>query len=148
PRRQGVQARPRGGGAGGDRLGRTQREPPRQPALRRLGGAARLARGEGRAQHPAARGAAARAAETPAWGGGEMNGEEMDVRVGAGEVTLEGTLGIPEQPRGIVLFAHGSGSSRFSPRNRYVARILRDHGLATLLIDLLTPQEEEIDLVT
>ena len=77
-----------------------------------------------------------------------MNGEEMDVRVGAGDVTLEGTLGIPEQPRGVVLFAHGSGSSRFSPRNRYVARILRDHGLGTLLIDLLTPQEEEIDLVT
>lgn len=77
-----------------------------------------------------------------------MDGLERDVEVVAGPVTLEGTLGIPERPLGVVLFAHGSGSSRFSPRNRFVARSLRDAGLATLLIDLLTEAEEEIDLVT
>jgi dienelactone hydrolase len=49
---------------------------------------------------------------------------------------------------GVVLFAHGSGSGRHSPRNRYVARVLREAGLATLLIDLLTPEEEEVDLRT
>lgn len=65
----------------------------------------------------------------------------MSVRVGA----LEGDLVIPEGAAGIVLFAHGSGSSRFSSRNRYVAQALRDGGLATLLIDLLTPQEEAVD---
>ncbi|WP_373044812.1 dienelactone hydrolase family protein [Vulgatibacter sp.] len=77
-----------------------------------------------------------------------MNGEEREVQVDAGPVTLEGSLGLPDRPKGVVLFAHGSGSSRFSPRNRYVARVLRDAGLATLLIDLLTAHEEEIDLVT
>src|SRR5215469_737475 len=63
-------------------------------------------------------------------------------------VTLEGNLNIPERPRGLVLFVHGSGSSRFSPRNQYVARVLQEAGFATLLIDLLTPQEEEQDLTT
>jgi dienelactone hydrolase len=77
-----------------------------------------------------------------------MNGEERDVHVSIGNVTLEGSLGLPDQPKGVVLFAHGSGSSRFSPRNRFVARLLRDAGLGTLLIDLLTAHEEEIDLVT
>ena len=77
-----------------------------------------------------------------------MNGEERDVHVSIGSVTLEGSLGLPDQPKGVVLFAHGSGSSRFSPRNRFVARLLRDAGLGTLLIDLLTAHEEEIDLVT
>lgn len=72
-------------------------------------------------------------------------GEEDLVYVSAGPVTLEGNLGIPEGTEGIVLFAHGSGSSRHSPRNRFVAQVLRDGGLATLLIDLLTPEEEEID---
>lgn len=71
--------------------------------------------------------------------------EGRPVRVTAGPVTLEGDLGVPHGSRGVVLFAHGSGSSRHSPRNRYVARVLRDGGLATLLIDLLTPSEEEID---
>lgn len=70
---------------------------------------------------------------------------EHDVRVRAGPVTLEGTLQIPELPRGIVLFAHGSGSGRFSPRNRFVAEELRHAGLGTLLIDLLTRDEERVD---
>ncbi len=59
-------------------------------------------------------------------------------------VNLEGMLKIPEGAQGIVLFAHGSGSSRFSPRNNYVANILNDGGLATLLIDLLSKKEDEI----
>jgi putative phosphoribosyl transferase len=74
--------------------------------------------------------------------------EEREVRVSAGPVTLDGNLGIPDETRGIVLFAHGSGSGRHSPRNRYVAQALRGAGLATLLIDLLTPEEEEVDLQT
>lgn len=60
------------------------------------------------------------------------------------DIILEGMLKIPQSAQGIVLFAHGSGSSRFSPRNNFVADILNDAGLATLLIDLLTKQEDEI----
>jgi putative phosphoribosyl transferase len=71
---------------------------------------------------------------------------ERTVRIPAGPVELEGNLGVPEDARGVVLFAHGSGSGRYSPRNRRVARTLRDRGLATLLIDLLTPDEEAVDL--
>jgi pimeloyl-ACP methyl ester carboxylesterase len=74
--------------------------------------------------------------------------QELDVRVAAGGVTLEGNLGLPESPTGVVLFAHGSGSGRHSPRNRYVAGRLRQAGLATLLVDLLTEAEERIDLRT
>jgi dienelactone hydrolase len=74
--------------------------------------------------------------------------ESQPVRLSAAGVTLEGNLDIPEGAVGIVLFAHGSGSGRRSPRNRYVARILRQGGLATLLIDLLTPEEEVIDMQT
>jgi putative phosphoribosyl transferase len=74
--------------------------------------------------------------------------EERPVRVSTGPVELEGDLGVPEDAGGVVLFAHGSGSSRHSPRNRYVARALREAGLATLLIDLLTPDEERVDLRT
>jgi putative phosphoribosyl transferase len=73
---------------------------------------------------------------------------ERTVSIPAGSLTLEGTLGVPERASGLVLFAHGSGSSRFSPRNRYVARSLRDAGLGTLLLDLLSPTEEEVDEVT
>ena len=73
---------------------------------------------------------------------------EHTVSIPAGGLTLEGTLGVPERAVGLVLFAHGSGSSRFSPRNRYVARSLRDGGLGTLLLDLLSPTEEQIDEVT
>jgi putative phosphoribosyl transferase len=71
--------------------------------------------------------------------------EDRTVQVSAGPVTLEGNLTLPEGARGVVLFAHGSGSSRLSPRNRYVARVLNEAKLATLLIDLLTPREAAID---
>jgi putative phosphoribosyl transferase len=71
-----------------------------------------------------------------------------DVDVPAGRVTVQGGLTIPPQATGVVLFAHGSGSGRYSPRNRYVASVLHDASFATLLIDLLTPEEEEIDLRT
>jgi putative phosphoribosyl transferase len=74
--------------------------------------------------------------------------EVREVRVSAGAVELEGNLDIPEDAEGIVLFAHGSGSGRHSPLNRYVAKVLREAGLATLLVDLLTPEEEEVDLRT
>src|ERR687889_1809734 len=74
--------------------------------------------------------------------------EEREVRFLAGPVKLEGILNIPEGAQGIVLFAHGSGSGRHSPRNLYVAGALREAGLATLLIDLLTPEEEAVDLRT
>src|SRR5918911_3202790 len=76
------------------------------------------------------------------------NVEERLVRVSADTVVLEGNLAVPDSVRGVVLFAHGSGSGRHSPRNRYVARVLREAGLATLLIDLLTAEEEEVDLRT
>jgi putative phosphoribosyl transferase len=70
------------------------------------------------------------------------------VHVNAGGVLLEGDLTIPENARGVVLFAHGSGSSRHSSRNRFVAGELQEAGLATLLIDLLTADEEAVDLRT
>ena len=73
---------------------------------------------------------------------------ERTIVLPADGVTLEGTLGVPPAARGIVLFAHGSGSSRFSPRNRYVARQFRDAQLGTFLLDLLSPTEEEIDEIT
>jgi len=70
---------------------------------------------------------------------------EQVLRLTLASVTLEGALRIPKGATGIVLFAHGSGSSRHSPRNRYVAQALHDGGLATLLIDLLTAAEERED---
>jgi dienelactone hydrolase len=70
------------------------------------------------------------------------------VRVPAGDVDLDGDLTVPASARGLVVFAHGSGSGRHSPRNRYVAEALNRAGLATLLLDLLTPAEEEEDLRT
>jgi len=72
-------------------------------------------------------------------------GGERAVEIPAGPVELAGNLSVPEEAEGVVLFAHGSGSSRYSPRNRHVARALGKAGLATLLIDLLTPDEEEAD---
>ena len=66
--------------------------------------------------------------------------EPVPVTIGA--PALQGLLGMPEAARGIVVFAHGSGSGRLSPRNNYVADALREAGLATLLLDLLTPAEE------
>jgi putative phosphoribosyl transferase len=76
------------------------------------------------------------------------NGDERLVRIAAGRATLEGDLNIPEGARGIVLFAHGSGSGRHSLRNRYVAQLLNQAQLATLLVDLLTAEEEATDLRT
>jgi putative phosphoribosyl transferase len=61
---------------------------------------------------------------------------------------IEGNLLVPAGAKGVVLFAHGSGSSRFSPRNKYVAGVLNDAEIATLLIDLLTKDEEEVDMRT
>jgi putative phosphoribosyl transferase len=75
-------------------------------------------------------------------------GEERLVHVQTGIVTLAGNLVVPEGASGVVLFAHGSGSSRLSPRNLAVARRLSERGLATLLIDLLTGEEEKIDAYT
>lgn len=73
---------------------------------------------------------------------------ERTVSVPADGVVLEGTLGVPDRAKAIILFAHGSGSSRFSQRNRFVARVLREAGLGTLLLDLLSPEEERIDEIT
>src|SRR3979409_129429 len=74
--------------------------------------------------------------------------EERVVRVAAGLVTLDGTLRLPEDARAIVLFSPGSGRGRQSPRNYHVARTLNAARLATLLIDLLTADEEAVDLQT
>src|SRR6202048_653043 len=74
--------------------------------------------------------------------------EEQLVRVPAGEVMLDGNLTLPQGSHAVVLFAHGSGSSRHSPRNRYVARLLNEAKVATLLVDLLTLDEEVIDART
>jgi putative phosphoribosyl transferase len=71
-----------------------------------------------------------------------------DVRIASGSAALEGELGLPAGATGVVLFAHGSGSSRHSSRNQYVARIIREAGIGTLLFDLLTQEEEAIDLRT
>lgn len=73
---------------------------------------------------------------------------ERAVRIASGDVTLDADLTLPDRPRGVILFAHGSGSSRKSPRNRQVARELQQLGFATLLLDLLTAAEERIDLRT
>jgi dienelactone hydrolase len=76
------------------------------------------------------------------------NDHERLVHVSAGSVVLEGNLSMPHEASALVLFAHGSGSSRHSPRNRYVAGVLQEAGLATLLIDLLTALEEKLDART
>jgi putative phosphoribosyl transferase len=73
---------------------------------------------------------------------------EWEVTIAAGHVELTGNLSLPRGATGIVLFAHGSGSSRLSPRNVYVARAIQARGIGTLLFDLLTRQEEEIDSYT
>ena len=67
----------------------------------------------------------------------------QNITIRSDHIRLEGLLGIPESPLGVVLFAHGSGSGRFSPRNNFVARHLQEGSLATLLIDLLDPMESE-----
>jgi putative phosphoribosyl transferase len=71
-----------------------------------------------------------------------------EIRIPIDSITLEGNLVIPEGTKGIVVFAHGSGSSRHSSRNKYVAQELQKEGLGTLLFDLLTSEEERIDIVT
>jgi putative phosphoribosyl transferase len=71
---------------------------------------------------------------------------EHQVQIPQGDgVVVEGDLALPQDPLGVVVFAHGSGSSRHSPRNRMVAGHLRERGLGTLLLDLLTPEEEAVD---
>jgi putative phosphoribosyl transferase len=78
-------------------------------------------------------------------GGPHDTGTERPVRIPVTGAMLDGDLAIPTGAYGLVAFAHGSGSSRKSPRNRYVAEVLRGAGLATLLMDLLTPAEERED---
>ncbi|HYG99742.1 MAG TPA: dienelactone hydrolase family protein [Terriglobales bacterium] len=75
-------------------------------------------------------------------------GQVIGVRIPADRVTLDGDFAVPADSRGVVMFAHGSGSSRHSPRNRYVAQFLNQAGLATLLIDLFTREEEAVDIRT
>jgi putative phosphoribosyl transferase len=75
-------------------------------------------------------------------GAGQSEGAEEEVEIPAGQMLLHGTLYRPAGCEGIVVFAHGSGSSRHSPRNRFVASVLHDAGLGSLLLDLLTPAEE------
>ena len=84
-------------------------------------------------------------AEAPA---ADATAAEETVRIDVDGVALEGNLTIPAGARGLVIFAHGSGSSRFSPRNGYVASVLQAAGLGTLLMDLLTADEERVDEVT
>lgn len=74
--------------------------------------------------------------------------DTAEVQIPSGDVTLTGDLIIPRGARGVVLFAHGSGSSRHSPRNQLVAQTIRNAGLGTLLFDLLTREEEAIDTYT
>jgi putative phosphoribosyl transferase len=74
--------------------------------------------------------------------------EENPVKIPVDKATIEGNLVVPQGAKGVVLFAHGSGSGRFSPRNQYVAKVLNKAGIATFLIDLLTKEEEEIDMQT
>lgn len=71
-----------------------------------------------------------------------------EVAVPVGDAILEGSLVVPERPPGIVVFAHGSGSSRHSPRNRRVAATLNEAGIGTLLVDLLTAEEEQAERIT
>ena len=77
-----------------------------------------------------------------------MRGTVSEIQIPAGPVMLEGELSIPPAARGLVLFAHGSGSSRHSPRNQFVAQAFQNAGLGTLLFDLLTKAEEEEDFYT
>ena len=78
----------------------------------------------------------------------QANQMKQEISINFDSLTLFGNLTIPEKTTGLVLFAHGSGSSRFSPRNNFVAQVLNNANIATLLIDLLTEQEEKIDIIT
>jgi pimeloyl-ACP methyl ester carboxylesterase len=75
-------------------------------------------------------------------------GREQAVRIACAKSMLDGELAIPGDATGVVLFAHGSGSSRHSPRNQFVARVIREAGIGTLLFDLLTAEEEAKDMIT
>ena len=75
-------------------------------------------------------------------GTGDPPLRDEEIQVTAGQVSVAGHLTIPQRATGAVVFAHGSGSSRHSPRNRYVAEVLNNAGFATVLFDLLTPEEE------
>jgi dienelactone hydrolase len=78
-----------------------------------------------------------------------MNAQaELALQIHAGDVSLEGDLRLPDNPLGLVMFAHGSGSSRHSPRNKQVANVLHQSGIGTLLMDLLTVDEEAVDQYT
>jgi putative phosphoribosyl transferase len=77
-----------------------------------------------------------------------MTAAHRNMQIPAGDVELQADVALPAHPRGLVVFAHGSGSGRLSPRNRYVADVLQSAGLGTVLVDLLTPAEERIDVVT
>ena len=73
---------------------------------------------------------------------------KIDMKIPVGEIVVEGTLTLPPGAKSVVLFAHGSGSSRFSTRNQYVAKEFNKAAIGTLLFDLLTQEEEETDIVT
>ncbi len=73
---------------------------------------------------------------------------EQSARITSGDVILNGELAVPRGASGVVLFAHGSGSSRLSPRNQYVARVILEAGVGALLFDLLTEEEESVDMYT
>ncbi len=77
-----------------------------------------------------------------------MSHNQTELKIPLGNVVVEGTLTLPSGVKGVVLFAHGSGSSRFSPRNQYVAKEFNKAAIGTLLFDLLTQEEEETDMVT
>ena len=77
-----------------------------------------------------------------------MINSKTEIKIPVGNVKVEGTLTLPPSAKGVVLFAHGSGSSRFSTRNQYVAKEFNKKTIATLLFDLLTQEEEETDVVT
>jgi putative phosphoribosyl transferase len=77
-----------------------------------------------------------------------MSEEKNEVTIPTGKDAINGNLEVPRGATGIVLFAHGSGSSRFSPRNTYVARLMNKKGFATLLMDLLTAEEDAVDELT
>src|SRR5688500_17822970 len=79
---------------------------------------------------------------------GHSTARSKTEQIPSGQIKLEGELTIPVGASGLVLFAHGSGSSRHSPRNQFVARTIREAGVATLLFDLLTREEESVDLRT
>jgi putative phosphoribosyl transferase len=77
-----------------------------------------------------------------------MSNQELELKIPVGNVIVKGNLNLPDQAKGIILFAHGSGSGRFSPRNQYVARELNKSRIGTLLFDLLTMDEEQADIIT